>query len=300
MKFSVIIPSYNQGQFIQRTIDSVRSQDGVDFEIAVFDGGSTDDTVAVLKSYGDALQFVSEADDGQTDAVNKGILATDGDVIAWINSDDIYYPGAFKSVARIFDERPEVDVIYGRGIHIDLKDEFIEDYPTAPWNMARMRNQCLFCQPATFFRRSVVEKFGLLDKSLSYCMDYEYWLRIAKGGANIYFLDRILAGSRLYAENKTLSARRKVHAEINDMQRNLFGDVPQRWLLNYAHVASDETISRQREPVAYAYRLMQETWHAGRRWNSRIEWLALTRCSAWLLAAMSKQLSGNTKNENRV
>ncbi|MDX2202374.1 MAG: glycosyltransferase family 2 protein [Hyphomicrobiaceae bacterium] len=290
MKFSVIIPSYNQGRFIGRTIDSALSQEGAALDISVFDGGSTDTTLDVLKSYGGRIFWVSEKDDGQADAVNKGIRATRGDIIAWLNSDDVYMPGALRAVSEVFQSHPEIDLVYGRGHHIDVEDAYIDDYPSEPWNFERMRDQCLFCQPATFFRRSVVERFGMLDTSLNYCMDYEFWLRVAKGGAGIYYLDKVLAGSRLYDSNKTLGARRKVHAEINDMQRRLFGEVPQRWLLNYAHVVSDETIHRTERPTAYAWSLFTETLKAGRKWNRRIEWQPLALCLRWTRAAMMRQV----------
>ena len=104
MKFSVVTPSYNQGIFIERTLESVARQrdSGLEIEHVVFDGGSQDETVSILQKQGDRIRWVSEKDKGQTDAVNKGIRATDGEIIAWLNSDDVYYPGAFRKVSDYF------------------------------------------------------------------------------------------------------------------------------------------------------------------------------------------------------
>jgi glycosyltransferase involved in cell wall biosynthesis len=270
MKVSVITPSFNQGQFIQRTLESVATQTGAEIEHAVFDGGSTDDTVNVLKSFGRGVRWVSERDNGQTDAVNKGIRATDGEVIGWLNSDDIYYPGAIARVVAFFDGHPDVDVVYGMADHIDLSDHAFEAYPTEPWNVARMKDTCIICQPAAFFRRRVVAQHGLLDEKLQYCMDYEYWLRLAKAGAKFAYLEEKLAGSRLYAENKTLGSRLKVHAEINDMHKALFGTVPSRWIWNYAHAAVDDRVDRNKSPRWFALRLLIAVLTAAVRWNGWI------------------------------
>lgn len=129
MKVSVVTPSFNQGKFIKRTLESVAMQTGAEIVHIVFDGGSTDDTVDLLKRFGQGVKWVSEKDKGQTDAVNKGIRATDGEIIGWLNSDDIYYPGAIARVVAFFETHPEVDVVYGMADHIDLNDQAFEAYP---------------------------------------------------------------------------------------------------------------------------------------------------------------------------
>ncbi|MHC2632050.1 glycosyltransferase involved in cell wall biosynthesis [Bradyrhizobium liaoningense] len=193
MKVSVVTPSYNQGQFIRRTLESVASQGGAEIEHVVFDGGSTDDTVEVLKRFGNGIRWTSEKDKGQTDAVNKGLRATDGEIIGWLNSDDIYYTDAIARVVAFFETHPDVDVIYGMADHIDLVDYAFEAYPTEPWNFERLRDTCFICQPAAFFRRRVVEQHGLLDESRNFCMDYEYWLRLGKAGVRFAYLEQKLA-----------------------------------------------------------------------------------------------------------
>jgi glycosyltransferase involved in cell wall biosynthesis len=130
MKVSVVTPSFNQGKFIKRTLESVATQTGAEIVHVVFDGGSTDDTVDLLKRFGQGVKWVSEKDKGQTDAVNKGIRATDGEIIGWLNSDDIYYAGTIARVVAFSEAHPEVDVIYGMADHIDLNDHAFEAYPT--------------------------------------------------------------------------------------------------------------------------------------------------------------------------
>ena len=284
MKFSVVTPSFNQGVFIERTLRSVAAQAGgagFTVEHVVFDGGSTDGTVAVLQAFGGGVRWVSERDGGQAQAVNRGIRATDGDVIGWLNSDDIYYPGAFGRVAAFFDAHPEVDAVYGAADHIDTEDRPFETYPTEAWDFERLQQTCFICQPALFLRRRVVERHGLLDERLHYCMDYEYWLRLGKAGARFAYLPEKLAGSRLYADNKTLGARVKVHREINDMMKQTFGRVPERWIYNYAHVLAEDAMTRSDDAGRFGRAVAWHSLAAAFHWNrgaSAAMWRQSLRC----------------------
>ncbi|GAB7521212.1 glycosyltransferase family 2 protein [Paraburkholderia sp. 2C] len=282
MKVSIVTPSYNQGQFIERTLQSVASQTGVEIEHVVFDGGSKDNTVDVLKAFVPPVRWVSQKDNGQTDAVNKGIRATSGEVIGWLNSDDIYYADAISKVVAYFDSHPDVEIVYGQADHIDLEDKAFEEYPSEPWDLERLKETCFICQPALFFRRSVVEKHGLLDESLNYCMDYAYWLRLGKAGVKFAFLQEKLAGSRLYADNKTLGARVKVHAEINDMFRKLFGTVPDRWLFNYAHAMTERNYSREKNSRSFPLHVGIAAVAASLKWNHKVSGGMLRTICSWL------------------
>ncbi|MGI9148852.1 MAG: glycosyltransferase family 2 protein, partial [Chloroflexota bacterium] len=159
---SIITPSYNQGRFIEQTIQSVLGQDvgGRSLEYIIVDGGSNDETADVVQRYTDRLRWVSEPDRGQADAVNKGLRSTSGDVIGWLNSDDIYYPGAINAACDFLDAHPRVDVVYGEADHVDENGVVLGRYPTEPFEPRRLQDICFLCQPAVFFRRRVVEQFG--------------------------------------------------------------------------------------------------------------------------------------------
>ncbi len=288
LKVSAITPSYNQGRFIGRTIESVLTQGVEDLEYLVADGGSTDETVAVLASYGDRLRFVSEPDKGQPDAINKGLAATSGEVIAWINSDDVYYPGALPAVLEVFEARPEVDVVYGQADHIDVDDKVIEPYPVEPFDMARLMERCIICQPAAFFRRRAVERFGHLSLRWQYTLDYEFWLRLAQGGAVFAYLPQKLAGSRFYAETKTLGAKLKVHTEINDMFLATFGRVPERWLYNQAHAVVREAWKIKDSSSFFTPAVVWASWRAGLRWNRGVSGSMLRTTLSWLTRGLVK------------
>jgi len=233
---SVVTPSLNQGGFIERTIWSVLNQDIPGLEYVIIDGGSNDETLKILGQFKGSLRWVSEEDKGQADAVNKGIKATKGEIVGWLNSDDIYYPDALSDVLSFFDKHAEVDVIYGDGNHIDTEDRIIESYHTLPWDPELLNSFCFLCQPAVFFRRSVVNRFGLLDNRLQYCLDYEYWLRLAARGVRFAYMQQALAATRLHPVSKTLGLRMKVIHETMYMLHQRLGYVPDEWLLSYARV----------------------------------------------------------------
>ena len=286
-RIAIVTPSYNQGRFLRRTIESVVSQDVDGLEYMVVDGGSDDESVEILRGYGERLSWVSEKDRGQAHAVNKGITATRAPVIGWLNSDDVYCASALKRVLEEFAERPEIDVLYGKAMHIDENDGVLAPYPTEPWNIARLMETCFICQPAVFFRRRVVEQWGALDETLHYAMDYEYWIRLGRGGAQFLYLDEVLAGSRMYPQNKTLGSRLEVHAEINDMLRNSLGRVPDGWLCNYAHAVVDERGIGRAEGLQFVWPLSVETWKASIRWNGRLSGGVLMTTAKWLAGTAS-------------
>ena len=280
---SIITPSYNQGRFIERTILSVLSQPVTDLEYVVFDGGSSDETVDVLRKYEHRLRWVSEKDRGQPDAVNKGLKSTHGDIIGWVNSDDIFYPGVLAEVVRYFDAHPEVDVVYGDADIIDENDQVVEPYPTEPWNLERFKSDCYLSQPATFFRRRMIDRFGYLILEYHYTLDYEYWLRLALGGAVFHYYPIKMAGARIYPETKTISGKLRTHYEINDMMIRKLGRVPDRWLFNFGHAVLYQRGMPRSQRFRFAVAISAISLWAALRWNKRISRNMLATTAHWMV-----------------
>lgn len=211
-KISIITPTLNQGAFVERTLKSVLDQNYPNLEYIVMDGGSRDGTIDILKKYESRLKWVSEKDEGQSDAINKGISRSTGDIVAYLNSDDLYEPGALIRVGEYFASHPEAMWLTGKCRVIDEHDREIRVAITAYKNflLSRYSYGMLLVtnpisQPATFWRRAVVEELGLFDAQEHLVMDYEYWLRIGKKYPPA-ILDNYLASFRVYAASKTSSS----------------------------------------------------------------------------------------------
>lgn len=214
MKFTIVVPSYNHEAFLAANLDSILSQEMPEIEVLVYDGGSTDRSTEILASYGDRIRWTSGRDRGQSDAINKGLLAAKGDIIAYLNSDDIYLPGALARVAGHFAAHPRCELLYGDAWHLQVDGSIKEPYPTEPWSYDRLFHHCFLCQPATFWRRRLMQRHGIFDEQLHYAMDYEYWLRVGADTEVHYLAGQVLAGSRLHVDTKTLKSRLAVHREI--------------------------------------------------------------------------------------
>lgn len=272
--FTVVTPSYQQGIFLERTITSVLSQ-GVDLEFIVMDGGSQDQTLEILAQYDNEIDWVSAPDGGQADAVNQGIAKAQGEIIAWLNSDDVYYPGALARVAQVFHQHPEAQVVYGDADWIDEFDQVLKPFPTEPWSYQRLKETCYLCQPAVFFRRSLAEQWGVLEASLNYCMDYELWLRYGQQ-VDFYYLPHKLAGSRMYSSNKTMGQALAAHAEINQMLQKKLDKIPANWLFGYALIKAEKTTQISRYDRRQTHHFV-----AHLVWFSLVELMHHNRTSLW-------------------
>ena len=283
-RVSIITPSLNQGRFIESAIRSVLDQALVhrELEYVVVDGGSRDDTVEILSRSCQRLRWLSEPDRGQADAINKGLRMTSGDIIGWLNSDDIYYPDAVQSACDFLDSQPLVDVVYGKADEIDEAGAVLAPYPTEAFDPRRLQDTCFLCQPAVFFRRRVVERFGGLDERLHYVLDYEYWLRLALGGARFAHVGETWAAWRLYPGIKSQAGRMRMHLETNQMFRERLGRVPDRWLYNYAHARLEGTPIDSSRHLRFAVCLSALTLWASLRWNRSLPPSVRRTTSIWL------------------
>lgn len=244
-RLTIITPSYNQAQYLEETIQSVLSQNYPDLEYFIIDGGSTDGSQALIEKYADRLAWwVSERDRGQGDAINKGFARATGEIVAWINSDDYYLPGAFQEAVQALMERPEYGLVYGDVLAINGEGEPINVMTYGDWGLDDLMRFEIIGQPSVFVRRAVLEKAGPLDLSYNYLLDHELWLRVAQQ-APMFYLPRRWSAARYHAAAKNVSQSSAYGAEAHRIVR---------WMA--AHPVLGGRYLRQRRKVqAGAYRL---------------------------------------------
>jgi len=230
---TIITASFQQGQFIRRTIESVLTPGIIDLEYLVYDGGSSDETLAVLADFQGRLNWTSEPDRGQSHAINKGLTAARGAIVGWLNSDDLYTSEALSTVLAAFAADPSADVVYGDARYIDESDQDLGPYPVEAWSPDRLREECFLAQPAVFVRRRVIERVGLLDEGLHYAMDYDYWLRMVNTGMRVVHLPRVLAKCRLHGEAKTVIGGLPLAREVFEVQRRHSDGVSENAIRRY-------------------------------------------------------------------
>jgi glycosyltransferase involved in cell wall biosynthesis len=222
---SIVTPSYNQGDFIEATLLSVKNQDYPNIEHLVIDGGSSDNTIEILKKYEKEynLKWVSEPDKGQSDAVNKGFQKAGGQIIGWLNSDDVYVDRQVVSyIVSKFEGLNDADLIYGDGIMIDENNLVLKAIHYIPWSSYnRLVRLDYILQPSCFFRGHVVQQHKL-DIGLDLGMDYEYYLRLAAQGFKFRHVTRVLSGWRLHEKAKNVSKRQELGAESKQV-KELYG-----------------------------------------------------------------------------
>jgi glycosyltransferase involved in cell wall biosynthesis len=217
---SIVTPSYNQGRFLDATIQSVLAQDYPNLEYLVVDGGSTDESLEVIKRYAHRLAWwVSEPDRGQTDAINKGFGRARGEILAWLNSDDVYLPGTVSQAVAFLQAHPDAGMVYGDAHFIDWRGAVIGRFPAAQTDYRKLRRGYVHIpQQASFFRASLWRQVGPLDPSFFFAMDYDLWVRLA-AHARLVYVPKMWASFRLHGQGKTIAADDRCWPEMLRVHR---------------------------------------------------------------------------------
>ena len=212
---TIVTPSYNQADYLEETIKSVLNQDYPNIEFVIVDGGSTDNSIAIIEKYADKLDWwISEADQGQTDAINKGFAHANGEILAWINSDDTYSSRAVSEAVKFLQSRPDVGMVYGDANLIDEGGNIIGRFPARQTDYKRLRRGFVHIpQQAAFFRANLWRKVGPLDTTFYFAMDYDLWVRLAKLAPLVYH-SRLWANFRLHQSGKSVISDNRCWPEM--------------------------------------------------------------------------------------
>jgi len=218
-KLTIVTPSYNQGRFLERTLLSILNQNYPNLELIVMDGGSTDDSATIIQRYERYIQhWQSKPDKGQAAALADGFALASGDILAYLNSDDVYLPGALKMVGTFFKEHPAINFVYGDCLVIDPNDEVIRRMcpPDFDRNIFLYENN-IVPQPSAFWRKGLYLRAGGIDQSFSFCMDYDLMMKFIQIGERPVRVKQVLSGFRWHLEAKTSrleATRRREYARI--------------------------------------------------------------------------------------
>ena len=225
MLVSIVTPSFNQARYLEATLDSVLSQDYPEIEYIVIDGGSSDGSRAILERYSDRLAYwVSEPDKGQTDAINKGFARARGEVLAWLNSDDTYQPGAVRAAVERLRANPAAAMVYAEANYIDEGGRVIGRFPAAQTDYPRLRAGYVHIpQQASFWRAAYWKQVGPLDPSFYFAMDYDLWVRLAALAPLVFVPGETWANFRLHRDAKTIAADDRCWPEMLRVHRCLGG-----------------------------------------------------------------------------
>ena len=225
MLVSIVTPSFNQARFLEATMRSVLEQDYPQIEYLVVDGGSTDGSVEIIQKYAHRLAWwVSEPDRGQTDAINKGFARARGEVLAWLNSDDTYEPGAVRRAVEALQANPQAVMVYGGANYIDETGRVIGRFPAAQTDYRRLRRGYVHIpQQAAFWRAETWRTVGPLDPTFYFAMDYDLWVRLSALGPLVFVPGQVWANFRLHRDAKTIAADDRCWPEMLRVHRRLGG-----------------------------------------------------------------------------
>lgn len=302
-KITIVTPSYNQGQFLEETLRSVLLQGYPNLEYFVIDGGSTDESAAIIKKYALWIDYwVSEKDRGQTHAINKGYERATGDVINWLNSDDTYPPGSLLKVGQVFATHPNLAMCFGDSVAIDADSVYLRTKKMNKFRRESLLLQHQMSQPSVFLSMDVVRELGLLDESLHYVMDGAYFLRVwySYSDERILYWPEAFSNTRIWEEAKTSSGVSKITSEWREMLDGFFA--------TYGDAFADSE-GMKRKAVASSYRRQAYLQVlAGQKWQAqmsafraaavypglgaRIRYFGRLSFAIWLGRSRMRRLSG--------
>jgi glycosyltransferase involved in cell wall biosynthesis len=210
---SIITPSYNQAEYLEITIRSVLAQEYPNLEYIVVDGGSTDGSVEIIQKYAKRISWwVSEPDQGQADAINKGFRHAKGEFVAWLNSDDLYLPDAISEAVAALQADPSLGMVFGDAVTIDPVGNPLNKLAFGDWGLSDLMRFRMICQPAVFMRHNVLRQVGYLDENFHYMLDHHLWLRIANV-SRVKHIAKLWAAARHHPAAKNVSLAQKFSAE---------------------------------------------------------------------------------------
>lgn len=213
-RISIVTPSYNQGQFIEETIRSILLQGYPNLEYIIIDGGSTDNSIEIIKKYESYLAYwVSEPDNGQSHALNKGFCKATGELIGWQNSDDYYHPEAFINAAQASFLFRDYEILYGSTNYVDKDSGFIKPYPVSSFDIHELIPYINMCNQAMFFRSSIFKAGDFIDETFRHAMDQEFFLRLALKGYKFYLIPEMIGYFRLHENSKGAIQRDSICVE---------------------------------------------------------------------------------------
>lgn len=228
---TVVIPSFNQGEFLERALQSVIKQD-VAKEIIVMDGGSADDSVQIIERYEKEITYwQSEKDGGQASAINAGMAHGSAPFVCWLNSDDIFLPDGLNTLLSVLQNDYVVPAVYGKCWHIDEQDKKLAPYLSFQFRKALLANYCFIAQPASLIKRECWEALNGLDERFNYAMDYDLWLRLFMQYGKLKYVKTYCAANRLHGDTKTHNGVEAHYAESMKAVNQSFGYIPIKWKL---------------------------------------------------------------------